>query len=356
MNIERIATQIVGLPDTGCDQEVALKIAMDTHTHFMEGTRDPQFRRSRQKHCADLPRTVIRTLTHCVYMLQKKGGISLLGHTDYSKVGRVIVVRNDGRVTLESGRVVFLNIEQAIESNEGVKKYDSPYLDKAAWLVIKYRSEKKGKMRALFVREYYAFNADSLAMYELPNPEKLSLLADIAEGIAINHEDRFVHNDIKPSNFRVRLFFDATGRKRHQGVLADHDFRKKVGSTKTQGSVMWMAPESFEARCLKVNDMWSFGLSMYQILNKKFVEEDWRFPDFILQCAEKDKYSVFKRKLRAITDQDLTEKKLFPEGWSLLGTNRELEALIKACLSLDPKMRPLARVVSQTLRTLAEKA
>jgi len=107
----------------------------------------------------------------------------------------------------------------------------------------------------------------SLDVYLNQNPnmnikQKISLISDIRDGLAVLHSHKIVHRDLKAENILV----DFEGR----AEIADLGFGKKVdnGLTKTKlGSEETIAPEvKYATEYNEKADIWSAGIVFYQIL------------------------------------------------------------------------------------------
>jgi serine/threonine-protein kinase len=94
-------------------------------------------------------------------------------------------------------------------------------------------------------------------------PEKLSIMAQVCEGLEYAHAHKLVHRDIKPAN----LFLEDSGRVRVLDFgmvrVADSNLTR-VGST--LGTVNYMAPEQIRGtRCTAASDVFSAGIVFFQL-------------------------------------------------------------------------------------------
>ncbi len=354
MNIISISNQIALLPETGCDQKAAAGIAADAVQFFTANFFRKSHLLGRFKHDKLLPRTVFRTYSSCIYLLQKKGGVELLGAGSFSKAGRVLTIDRLGSVTLKCGKSVFKELHPALASNEAAKLFCSPHVIPPADFTLLYFSEKKREDRLLLVGEKFAFDAASAKLRALSPLVRLSILADAASGLTLIHSRQFVHNDLKPENLFIRL----TSNHQHTGVLGDLGMLRKKGEIDGHqlGSAYWWAPEAALEldRISQEKDIWAFGIVLFQLLKKNVAEGD-DMPSFLLRMESSAGYDLdpWILLLRSLTDKEV-ERDLFPDAWSILPDPREVELLIRECLRIDPHLRPTAMQLNQRLKTILQ--
>eukprot|EP01012_Entosiphon_sulcatum_P014676 TRINITY_DN19687_c0_g1_i1.p1 TRINITY_DN19687_c0_g1~~TRINITY_DN19687_c0_g1_i1.p1 ORF type:complete len:1160 (+),score=119.44 TRINITY_DN19687_c0_g1_i1:78-3557(+) len=90
----------------------------------------------------------------------------------------------------------------------------------------------------------------------------------ILRGLAYLHSHDVVHRDIKPPN----VLLDESGRCK----LTDFGTADRFNAMGTvKGTPMYMAPESLMARACKASDIWSFGLTVLELLTGSL---PWNFP------------------------------------------------------------------------------
>ena len=125
----------------------------------------------------------------------------------------------------------------------------------------------------------------------LPLDEALSLMAQVARGLAMAHRHGIVHGDIKPGN--IMITEDGQAKILDFGIArASSAFPHTVGSI--YGTVSYMSPE----QCLSSeidgrSDLWSLGVVLYQAVSgmhpyvdgdpmavvNQIVGQDWRLPN-----------------------------------------------------------------------------
>jgi eukaryotic-like serine/threonine-protein kinase len=138
----------------------------------------------------------------------------------------------------------------------------------------------------------------------------------VAEALDYAHQHGVVHRDIKPSN----LLLDAHG----MVWVADFGLAKIASDsdlTRTGdivGTIRYMAPERFEGRCDVRADIYSLGLTLYELLARR--------PAFDAQ----DRHAL----IRQVTqDQPRPLRQLDPS------IPRDLDTIVHKALAKDPKHR-----------------
>lgn len=103
------------------------------------------------------------------------------------------------------------------------------------------------------------------------------IASDVLRALDFLHRQGVIHRDIKPAN----LLMTADGRCK----LADFGVATSVlqfdsaQAEKTfTGSISYMAPERFKNTYGPASDVWSFGITLLELLQGKFPFQD--FPDF----------------------------------------------------------------------------
>jgi serine/threonine-protein kinase len=97
----------------------------------------------------------------------------------------------------------------------------------------------------------------------LPWEHKISIMEQIASGLAYAHERKYVHRDIKPAN----IFWDKSGRI----IILDFGIARTEDSKLTQagatvGTLNYMSPEQIRASpCTTASDIFSAGIVFYQL-------------------------------------------------------------------------------------------
>jgi serine/threonine-protein kinase len=171
----------------------------------------------------------------------------------------------------------------------------------------------------------------------LPLCEALKLTGHAAEALSHAHAQGVLHRDVKPSN----ILLDAEG----QGYLADFGLagslsRAAVSATQiTQagqilGTPVYMAPESFESgRPMPTMDVYSLGVTAYQMLSGKLPYEAESYPQLVLKVARGKALPLSKR---ASVPEDIA-------------------AFVEKMMHAEPGERPTATEAASELRSLRAK-
>jgi serine/threonine protein kinase/WD40 repeat protein len=150
----------------------------------------------------------------------------------------------------------------------------------------------------------------------------------VAEALAYAHQQGVLHRDIKPSNLLLDL----------QGTVWVTDFglaKAEGADDLTQpgdivGTIRFMAPERFDGRSLPQSDVYSLGLTLYELLT--------------LQPAFDD---TNKGRLidKVLHEPPLPPRKIDPH------VPRDLETIVLKCLAKEPAERyATAEVLAEDLR------
>ncbi len=138
----------------------------------------------------------------------------------------------------------------------------------------------------------------------------------VAEALAYAHRSGVLHRDVKPSN----LLLDQQGTV----WVTDFGLAKAEGADElTQtgdivGTIRFMAPERFEGRSLPQSDVYSLGVTLYELLTLQ--------PPF----ADANKARLVEKVLR---EPPPSPRKLNPR------IPRDLETVVLKCLAKDPAER-----------------
>ncbi len=97
----------------------------------------------------------------------------------------------------------------------------------------------------------------------LAAPRALDIAIDVASAIALAHAHKVIHRDLRPAN--ILLTAEGVAKVTDFGtsrVLATQDLfaRTRIGSPP------YMSPEHFRGRAVFQSDLWSLGITMYEML------------------------------------------------------------------------------------------
>jgi eukaryotic-like serine/threonine-protein kinase len=156
----------------------------------------------------------------------------------------------------------------------------------------------------------------------------------VAEALAYAHRSGVLHRDIKPSN----LLLDQQGTV----WVTDFGLAKAEGADElTQtgdivGTIRFMAPERFEGRSLPQSDVYSLGVTLYELLTLQS------------PFADANKARLVEKVLR---EPPPSPRKVNPR------IPRDLETMVLKCLAKDPAERyPTAEALAEDLgRFLADR-
>lgn len=128
------------------------------------------------------------------------------------------------------------------------------------------------EQRFFLVMEYV--EGRSLSRYlkenQLSQRQKLVLLTQVLDGLAVAHRQNIIHRDLKPDN----ILIDARGRAK----IGDFGIAKRQGGETVEltkhnnisGSLMAMSPEQIKGEKLTAaSDIFSFGILAWQVLREK---------------------------------------------------------------------------------------
>ncbi|APV48637.1 hypothetical protein BWI17_02410 [Betaproteobacteria bacterium GR16-43] len=105
--------------------------------------------------------------------------------------------------------------------------------------------------------------------------QAVNIAATVAEGLAVAHEKRVVHRDIKPGN--IMVLKDGRVKLMDFGIARLHENAVKTQTGTLLGSPQYMSPEQIAGREVDARaDIFSLGVVLYEMLTgaKPFAGED----------------------------------------------------------------------------------
>lgn len=172
---------------------------------------------------------------------------------------------------------------------------------------------------------------------------KVFIAGEIATGIKILHSHNYIHRDLKPQNILMK--------DNYWPIIGDYGIVKSEARAKTAiGTALYTAPEvtQRESYDLKV-DVYSFGLSIFEIFNSFFVmnevnkshifefckdiEGSPSFKDIFDNCVFKDEADCSKIFIQDYVLFFNLEKRFYCEN---------VHQVVLNCLDLVPENRPTA--------------
>ncbi|CUV05371.1 unnamed protein product [Cryptosporidium hominis] len=171
--------------------------------------------------------------------------------------------------------------------------------------------------------------------YSASRLEMLSWLRDIAIGMEHAHKLGILHRDLKLSNFFVsKVGKNGIGKVGDFGIAISIDSKLGYSPFTDYGNTYYAAPEVLRKEgFFKESDVWSFGMSMLEVLTKSFVFDGF-CPGLVMVVNA--------------ANIDTIQKKL--------DVPFELNKLIKSILNPDRKMRPSFELISCELSKIIEKS
>ena len=171
--------------------------------------------------------------------------------------------------------------------------------------------------------------ATRLARGALPLGEALDVCRQIAEGLEAAHEAGVVHRDLKPAN--VRITPEGNVKILDFGLAKPiHPKAKKQGTTSAEtdsflmteeglvlGTPTYMSPEQARGKPVdKRTDVWAFGCVLYECLTGRRPFGGESLTDILAAIIERE-----------------------PDMTPLAGVPRHVRALVRRCLTKDPRRR-----------------
>lgn len=167
----------------------------------------------------------------------------------------------------------------------------------------------------------YAFGKDlKRLLCEVPNLPlkfKFKLLQGISEGLQYLHKQNIIHGDLKASNILLDQAYNENSNVYPNPKISDFGLSLNVGEKGVKGwTRQWAAPEIFENICTTQLDIYSFGMTVYEIMTQK--------TPFYHISQPQQRY--YPNQL----DMSILESLNLPDIW----------ALVKICTEYRPEKRP----------------
>lgn len=120
----------------------------------------------------------------------------------------------------------------------------------------------------------YAFGKDLKQLLcrvpNLPLGFKFKILQGISEGLQYLHKQNIIHGDLKASNILLDQAYDEHSNVYPNPKISDFGLSLNVGDKGVKGCTrQWAAPEVFENTCTTQSDIYSFGMTIYEIMTQK---------------------------------------------------------------------------------------
>lgn len=169
---------------------------------------------------------------------------------------------------------------------------------------------------------------------ELTFDQKVDVMEQLLDALALAHREGVVHRDLKPMN--VLMDSEGTPKILDFGVSKSYDDEDLTVAGMIIGSPPYMSPEQARAQKVTVkSDVFSFGVMMYEMFGGRRPFLAGSRKEYIL---DRQKYPR------------LPKEKLAPPLRNLeAGFPRELDEMIHSMLIADPERRPSAQRLREQL-------
>jgi serine/threonine-protein kinase len=230
-------------------------------------------------------------------------------------------------------------LRKEIELNAGLyvrlKRIGSPYL-------VRYLGFEIFRGSLVMVMEFVPGNTLRKRMANIPAPgrrnkpmpvdEAVQLVSGILQGLELIHQEHILHRDIKPEN--ILMSGDVP-------KIADLGISRMLGSgelaSTTTGTIYYMSPEILDGTASYPSDIWSVGVTLYEMVTGRLPFGDNQTPQGTL--------TDLIRRSEAVPPADLN-----PDVPSTLND------VILGALDKDPGRRPTAAAMRQQLSGLGDSA
>ncbi|EXX69563.1 Cdc15p [Rhizophagus irregularis DAOM 197198w] len=247
--------------------------------------------------------------------------------------GIIYKAKIDGKVVAVKG---FLNSQDP--SNDFLNELKSLYqcYDEKFECIIRCHGITKNPLTNEFMFIMKFANGGNLYNYLHDNftnitwKEKLYILWRISDGLQTIHEKDFIHRDFHSGNILIEIIENGSC-KVDQYLIGDLGLSQPANNTSSNneiyGVIPYIAPEVFKgAKFSKASDIYSMGMIMWELTTgcKPFanIEHDSNFI-----------YEIIDGKRPEITDD----------------TPEDFANLMRKCWNSDPKKRPLAKKICETV-------
>jgi len=112
--------------------------------------------------------------------------------------------------------------------------------------------------------------------------EVVSIVLDICEALSFAHKNKVIHRDLKPSN--IMLTIDGKVKVLDFGIARElKDTISRISGKDTSGTLVYMSPEQHLGSYDERSDIYSLGVTMYEMLT---CEVPFKGPEFYLQKTQ----------------------------------------------------------------------
>jgi len=172
---------------------------------------------------------------------------------------------------------------------------------------------------------------------EITRAQIVKMSLDTAEGMTFISRLNIVHRDLAVRNL---LCSEMNG----ELVVKVADFglsRRSSGdiltiSDKSADPIRWAAPETFTGKVSTQSDIWSFGVTLWELFTF---------------CKSEPYAELNNQKVK----QSVTSGNSVMEFFKLKDAPKEINDLLESCLQFEPSKRPTFKVISSILNGIKEK-
>lgn len=181
---------------------------------------------------------------------------------------------------------------------------------------------------------------DRVKQGPLALPQVETIAGQLLEGLSEAHRMRIVHRDFKTDNVLFRWDADASARSAASAVITDFGLARPMTRQGTSslsepliGSAAYMSPEQVEGTSLSpATDIYSFGVVLFELLTGS------------LPFVGPTPFITAMQRLQQPPPRPHSRRPQLPPQW---------DALVAACLAVEPERRPTAVEALARLRSAA---
>ncbi|MBI4558152.1 MAG: serine/threonine protein kinase [Candidatus Hydrogenedentes bacterium] len=198
--------------------------------------------------------------------------------------------------------------------------------------------------KSYFVLELLEASAEHLLKDSpggLPLKQALSIVADVADGLAFAHKRKILHRDIKPGN----ILLDEEGR----GKLTDFGLARVLESSQVSisgGTPLYMSPEQALGKsATPLMDVYSLGVTLYELLSGQRPVDGTSQGEVIRKIVQNERIPLKDRKpeLPPVV-VDIVEKAIAPNPDDRFQSASELARQLRAVLRAMEQETDLATI------------
>ena len=118
---------------------------------------------------------------------------------------------------------------------------------------------------------------------ELPWTQREQIALDMAYGLSFLHEQNIIHRDLKSLNVLLDIHFKAKLSDFGLAAVRTESSSSNKAGNQAAGTLAWMAPELFslQAVCSKETDIYSFGMTLWELASREIPFKDAQNRDLI---------------------------------------------------------------------------